>query len=200
MTRPDQLAPLLLSGESQTLELKASFDRATVKSLVAFANVKGGSVLVGDKDSVDILGVALGKETLNAWLGQIKSATNPALVPDMESEVVKGKTIVVIRVSEFPVKPVSTRGGSFQQVTGPNHQLGLCEISDMHMQSLQLSWDAYVAPNTDIDALARPKIKVVGGESRKLTEPRGVESSVDILDLITRKLRTTQRSWRKCLV
>ena len=27
------------------------------------------------------------------------------------------------------------------------------------MQSLQLSWDAYVTPNTGIDALAMPKIK-----------------------------------------
>ena len=150
---------LLFAGESQTLEYKASFDKATVESLVAFANAKGGSVLVGVKDNGDVHGVTLGKETLNEWLGQIKSATSPALIPDIEIEEIKGKTVVVIRVSEFPVKPVNTRGRYLKRVASSNHQLGLSEISDMYMQSLQLSWDAYVAPNTGIDALAMPKIK-----------------------------------------
>jgi ATP-dependent DNA helicase RecG len=40
------LRELLLAGESQTLEFKASFDKATVESLVAFANSQGGTVLV----------------------------------------------------------------------------------------------------------------------------------------------------------
>ena len=152
---------LLFAGESQTLEYKASFDKATVESLVAFANAKGGSVLVSVKDNGDVHGVTLGKETLNEWLGQIKSATSPALIPDIEIEEIKGKTVVVIRVSEFPVKPVNTRGRYLKRVASSNHQLGLSEISDMYMQSLQLSWDAYVAPNTGIDALAMPKIKRV---------------------------------------
>jgi len=36
---------LLKTGESQTLEFKASFGRETVESLVAFANVQGGTEL-----------------------------------------------------------------------------------------------------------------------------------------------------------
>ena len=42
--------PSLFAGESQVLEYKAAFDKAAVESLVAFANTKGGSVLVGVKD------------------------------------------------------------------------------------------------------------------------------------------------------
>ena len=38
------LPPLLLAGESQTLEFKASFDKAAIESLVAFANSQGGTV------------------------------------------------------------------------------------------------------------------------------------------------------------
>jgi len=37
---------LILAGESQTLEFKTTFDKATVESLVAFANAQGGTVLV----------------------------------------------------------------------------------------------------------------------------------------------------------
>ena len=150
--------PLLLAGESQTLEFKTSFDKTTVESLVAFANAQGGTILVGVSDAGLIHGVTLGKETLNEWLGQIKSATSPSLIPDLVVENVDGKTVVVIHVGEFPVKPVSTRGRYFKRVASSNHQLGLTEIADLYMQSLQLSWDAYEAPNESPDALSLPKI------------------------------------------
>ena len=87
---------LLLAGESQTLEFKSSFDKATIESLVAFANAQGGTILVGVSDAGVVLGVTLGKETLNEWLGQIKSATSPALIPDIQTYSEQGKTIVVI--------------------------------------------------------------------------------------------------------
>ncbi|MDX9945634.1 MAG: ATP-binding protein [Azonexus sp.] len=40
-----ELLSLLSTGESQVLEFKASFDKAAIESLVAFANARGGKVL-----------------------------------------------------------------------------------------------------------------------------------------------------------
>ena len=151
--------PLLLAGESQTVKFKTSFDKTTVESLVAFANAQGGTILVGVSDAGLVHGVSLGKETLNEWLGQIKSATSPSLIPDLAAERVDGKTVVVIHVGEFPVKPVSTRGRYFKRVASSNHQLGLAGIADLYMQSLQLSWDAHQAGTHTLDALSTPKIK-----------------------------------------
>jgi ATP-dependent DNA helicase RecG len=37
---------LLKSGESETLEFKKKFDDRTVESAVAFANAKGGMILI----------------------------------------------------------------------------------------------------------------------------------------------------------
>lgn len=78
------LQTLIAEGESQTLEFKASFDRASIETLVAFANTQGGTLLIGVSDAGTVSGITLGKETLNEWLGQIKSATSPSLIPDME--------------------------------------------------------------------------------------------------------------------
>ena len=150
---------LILAGESQELEFNASFDNATVESLVAFANAQGGTVLVGVTDKGTVCGVTLGKETLNEWLGQIKSATSPAIIPDMEAFTGLGKTVVIIHVGEFPVKPVNTRGRYFKRVASSNHQLSSSEIADLYMQSLQLSWDAYQAGKHTLDELSMPKIK-----------------------------------------
>ncbi|MFZ4539252.1 helix-turn-helix domain-containing protein [Propionivibrio sp.] len=40
------LHALIAEGESQTLEFKTSFNKASIESLVAFANTQGGRVLV----------------------------------------------------------------------------------------------------------------------------------------------------------
>ena len=149
----------LAAGEFNTLEFKTSFDRAVIESLLAFADAQGGTVLVGVTDKGLVCGITLGKETLNEWLGQIKSATSPSLIPDLEAITEQGKTVVLIRMSEFPVKPVNTRGRYFKRVASSNHQLALGEISDLYLQSLQLSWDAYEAGQHTLDDLSLPKIQ-----------------------------------------
>lgn len=154
-----ELLECIAAGESQTLEFKASFDKTAIQSLVAFANAQGGRVLVGMSDRGHAIGVTLAKETLNEWLGQIKSATSPALIPDIIAHTIDGKTIVEIDIREFPVKPVNTRGRYYKRVASSNHQLSSSEIADLYMQSLQLSWDAYAAPGFTIAQLSPAKIQ-----------------------------------------
>lgn len=149
---------LITNGESQTVEFKSSFERETIETLVAFANTQGGHVLVGVSDNGDVIGVSLGKETLNQWLGQVKSGTAPTLIPEIEEYEVAGKSIVVITVDEYPIKPVNTRGRYYKRVASANHQLGLGEINELYMKSLQLSWDAHPAPGESLDALSIQKI------------------------------------------
>lgn len=110
---------LLLAGAFQTLKFKTSFDKATIESQVRFSNAKGGAVLVVGDDNGCIHEVTLGKESLSEWLGQIKSATSTAI----EIEVVNGKIVVLIWMSEFPVKPFNTCGQYFNRVASSNHQL-----------------------------------------------------------------------------
>ena len=156
---PAALHEHIAAGESQTRDFKASFDKASIESLVAFANAQGGTVLVGVSDAGMVKGITVGKETLSEWLGQIKSATSPSIIPELITQKIDGKTVVVINVAEFPVKPVSTRGRYFKRVASSNHQLNAGEIADLYMQSLQLSWDAYEAPGTSLEALSTPKIQ-----------------------------------------
>lgn len=156
---PDELLERIAAGESQMLEFKTSFDKASIESLVAFANAQGGTVLVGVTDAAIIQGVTLGKETLNEWLGQIKSTTSPSLIPDLVAHPLQGKTVVAIHVAEFPVKPVSTRGRYYKRIASSNHALALNEIADLYLQSLQISWDAHVAPQASLADLSSSKVE-----------------------------------------
>jgi len=59
---------LIAKGESETVEFKSAFDQATIETLAAFANTKGGHVLIGIADSAKIIGVQLRNETIPQWL------------------------------------------------------------------------------------------------------------------------------------
>ena len=67
--------------------------------------------------------------------------------------------IVVICISEYPVKPVNTKGHYFKRVASSNHLLGLSTITDLYLQSLQISWDAHEAHGESLDALSVEKIE-----------------------------------------
>jgi predicted HTH transcriptional regulator len=135
MIKPDDIQLLLKSGESQTVEFKSTFDRDVIETLVAFANTQGGTVLVGVADDGSVKGITIGKESLNEWLGQIKLSTSPSIIPDIDKIKINEKIVVAIRVGEYPVKPINTKGKYFRRVASSNHQLTLSEITDMYMQS-----------------------------------------------------------------
>jgi hypothetical protein len=65
-----------------------------------------------------------------------------------------GKAVCVITVSEYPLKPVSTRGRCYRRVGNANSQMPPAEIAQMHMRATGTSWDALPATGktvSDID-------------------------------------------------
>ncbi|MBD3822807.1 MAG: putative DNA binding domain-containing protein, partial [Thiotrichales bacterium] len=153
------LTALIKQGENSTLEFKQSFGKEAIETVCAFANAKGGQVLIGVTDKGEIKGISLAEETIQNYLNQIKTQTEPGLVVDIEAHQVDNKTLLTIKVGEFPVKPVSFKGRYYQRKGNSNHQLNLAEIANLHLQSLQLSWDAYPASDTKWQDLDRQKIE-----------------------------------------
>ena len=73
------LKELLLSGESETVEFKTSFGKEAIETLVAFANTKGGTILIGVNDKGEVAGVKIGQVTIQNWVNQIKQTRPPLL-------------------------------------------------------------------------------------------------------------------------
>ena len=136
------IAEIIKLGESETVEFKRSFNKDVIETAVAFANTKGGTILIGIDDKGDPVGVVCGEESLQQWSNEIKQCTSPSLIPTIEQVRVGNQTVVCILVDEFPVKPVAHKDRYYRRVANSNHRMTLTEIANSHLQSLQLSWDA----------------------------------------------------------
>ncbi len=66
--------------ENTYTEYKSSFNDSVIESLVAFANAKGGKVLIGiNNEGMPVPGFALGQESMQKWLNETKVKTRPSL-------------------------------------------------------------------------------------------------------------------------
>jgi ATP-dependent DNA helicase RecG len=54
----------------------------------------------------------------------------------------ESNNIVIFPIQEYPVKPVSFKGKYFKRIKNTNNQLLVSEVVNMHLQSLNTSWDA----------------------------------------------------------
>ena len=148
------LQKMIRQGENERLEFKRSFQNDAIQTIVAFANSEGGSVVVGVDNDGTPFGTTFGRETLPKILNKITGAAEPTVVPEVQLVEIDGKPVCVITVSEYPLKPVSTRGRCFRRVGNANNQMPPAEIAQMHMRSTGTSWDALPATGktiSDID-------------------------------------------------
>lgn len=146
-------------GEGARLEFKSSFQKEVVETLVAFANTRGGSVLIGVSDKKQMVGLTLQPETVQGWVNQCKQNTSPSVIPDIDLIEVHGKTLAVVSIGEYPVKPVSCKGRYFKRVGNANHQMSATEISNAHIQLINSSWDYHPDPEHGIETIAASKVQ-----------------------------------------
>ncbi len=99
---PDETRALIAQGEGQTVEFKASLaeTRPGIEALCAMANSQGGVVLFGVDPNGRVIGVTVGKNTIENLVEEVRRATNPTLLPEVYEVDVDGKRVVALRVPE----------------------------------------------------------------------------------------------------
>lgn len=98
---------LILEGEGVTLDFKKTITRheKIAKTMVAFANNRGGQLLIGVADDGTITGVKYEEEEKYMILKTAGQYIRPVIEPVFEEIYVDDKLVLIVNIAESDIKP-----------------------------------------------------------------------------------------------
>ena len=177
MTR-GQVAALAASGESETLEFKATTGarREAAMTVCAFLNQGGGQVLFGVTPGGDVVGQQVSERTieeLSAELGRIE----PPAFPTIERVSVDGdRDVIVVSTSQGASRPYTYRGSAYRRVGNTTLAMSADEYNRMLFERMhsEQRWENQPAAGWSVDDLDVAEIRRTVAEAvrrGRLEEP-----------------------------
>ena len=104
----EEIKKLIECEENQKMEFKESLKLLDEigETISAFSNTNSGIILIGVSDSGKVIGVSIGKNTIEELANYIKRNTDPQIYPSIKVKELEDKKILLIEVSESKEKPV----------------------------------------------------------------------------------------------
>ena len=102
-----KILELINDGENLTVEFKQRFSsfEKMAKEMIAFANTRGGSILIGVDDDKSIYGIASEKSDIDLVKESAEKYCTPPVNYKIETVEIDCKDILIIEVAESKTKP-----------------------------------------------------------------------------------------------
>ena len=165
------LETLIKNGESSQIEFKLSLPEdhlKYLKTVIAFANCKGGHLIFGVDDSTHkIVGMKAEKlfKTMDAISQSIYDSCAPAVPFDISLQTVQDKTLVVVQVYQgmnapYYYKPLGMQEGCFVRVGATSRVADASVLQELVLEGSRSSYDQLAqggktATAEEIDALRK---------------------------------------------
>ncbi|MBI1925180.1 putative DNA binding domain-containing protein [Candidatus Poribacteria bacterium] len=179
----------IAQGESQTVEFKASLQLGNEigETISAFANTDGGVLWIGISDDRKILGVSLGRKTLEDFANRVKENTDPPIYPDVTVHQVDSKDIIRISIKENDEKPVFFKDRAFQRVGKTNQRISASRIRELAKQErVKLNWDERICEGATLEEIDEEKVKwylIRREEMRQVKKPEEMAVKTLLINL-----------------
>jgi ATP-dependent DNA helicase RecG len=177
--------------ESERLELKSSLAerQEILETISAFSNTKGGTIYIGIAPEGKIIGIDVGNQTVETLANEIKQNTDPRVFPTIEIQQINNRDVIVIKVAEYPTKPVWAKDKVFLRVGRSNQRASAEKIRDFILESKVFKWDNQVIPKSKLSEIDGDRVKVFlqkVEEERNTTfdTPRSTGKVLEKLNLI----------------
>lgn len=104
--------------ESTTVECKPSLSQINeiIETISAFSNTEGGKVFVGVSKTGKIIGMQIGKGTIEKLTNSISQNTDPKVQPRITTPKLEGNTVIIIEVKKSLDKLTLAFGRPFKRV------------------------------------------------------------------------------------
>jgi len=157
------LAELVARGESATLELKRSTGelREAMQTLCAFANGKGGHVIIGAKPSGELVGQQVSEQTLHE-IAAARERFEPPLDLDIDTvEIAPGRSALVLTVSGLSDSvPFTFDGRAFERVGNTTRKMAQERYEALLLERAhsRRRWENQVADELTIRDIDRDEV------------------------------------------
>lgn len=156
----DQMKLLIREGEGLTVEFKERYTPRIDEDIVAFANAKGGTILLGVRDDGTIIGERLTND-LKAKINSLTRNCKPAITARLAQV---GSAVIVV-VEEGSEKPYSCGSGYFRRLDGSTQKMSQDELRIMFAENDPLSFEERTVKSFTFDAVSKPKISAFTKEA-----------------------------------
>lgn len=156
-----EISELIRHSERENIEFKTSLSEkdAILKTISAFSNKMGGTILVGVTDDSNIVGIDIGRNTLENLANDIKREMDPPIFPFIDYSEIDEKTVIGIEVSESSTKPVFYRDKAYIRVGRSNQKLSSTEIRILITNENSItSWDEQVLEEANFEDIDGKKL------------------------------------------
>lgn len=133
--------------ESQEKEYKEKWRDEHLKTICAFANTNGGTLIIGINDK----GVTVGVKNSKKLLEDLPSKTTNSLgiISSVTLEIVDAKEIITIAIKAYNV-PISYNGKYYKRTGSTTVELNNNELSQFLLAKSGKTWDILPFPNTNL--------------------------------------------------
>ena len=151
----------ILAGESQNVEFKVERPkdyRKYMKTVIAFANGKGGRLIFGVEDQTRRV-VGIPEETvfqeMDAIANAISDSCEPIIIPDIYLQTVEGKTIIVAEISPgrqrpYYIKADGVTDGVYIRISGTSRKADRTIARELYYESEGRSYDSVIRTDLEI--------------------------------------------------
>lgn len=181
------LAQLLRRPEGKTLEFKRDLSSHgnILRTVVAFANTSGGTVLIGvDDASHDVRGIGNARWEEERLTHLISDSISPQLVPNVELLRFREEVVLGVEVYPSPQRPHyvgdSPETGAYVRVGSTNRRADGDLIAEMRRVARGEGFDEQPLPEIDLTTIDKDVISESFSEVRRVSD-----RDLDVLGVLT---------------
>jgi len=156
----EQVKLLMREGEGLTAEFKERYTPRIDEDIVAFANAKGGTLLLGVRDDGNVVGERLTND-LKAKINSLARNCKPAITTEF-SQV--GEVVAVV-VPEGTEKPYSCGSGYYRRLDGNTQKMSHDELRIMFAENEHLPFEEKTVKGFSFDDVSKAKIRAFTKEA-----------------------------------
>lgn len=158
----EKLRLLIAEGEGLTVEFKERYTSKIDRDIVAFANSKGGFILLGVNDDKKIMGEKLNNQ-LKAEILSLARNCEPHI---NIAKVYRVESVIIIEVSEGEEKPYNCSSGYFRRLDAVTQKMTQKEVRTMFRETTDISFESLPCKEFSFDNVSLNKVKMFLKEAK----------------------------------